>query len=154
MPFSAISKMSKSQLVMGVLAVFLVYYIFTQLNSQSEMMTSHKKIDPNTFYHIDSKQKVQQPQDLPESECNPANFASVSLLPETNNVIRDKAFEFGPKQLENMDFTIGTLGENTQGSSLKNANLQLRSEPANKRIPVSPWMNSTIEPDLHRRSLE
>ncbi len=45
-------------------------------------------------------------------------------------------------------------GINTQGSSLRNANLQLRSEPPNKQDVVSPWLNSTISSDLSRRPLE
>lgn len=46
------------------------------------------------------------------------------------------------------------LGINTQGQSLRNANLQLRSEPPNPQVPVSPWLQSTIEPDLNRRPLD
>lgn len=45
-------------------------------------------------------------------------------------------------------------GINTVGSSLRNANLQLRSEPPNPTNRVSPWMNTTIEPDLMRVPLE
>ena len=45
-------------------------------------------------------------------------------------------------------------GINTVGSSLRNANLQLRSEPPNPQQQVSPWMNTTIEPDLMRRPIE
>ena len=41
-------------------------------------------------------------------------------------------------------------GINTVGNSLRNANLQLRAEPPNPQTSVSPWMNSTIEPDLMR----
>jgi len=39
------------------------------------------------------------------------------------------------------------IGINTVGQSLRNANLQLRYEPPNPQIPVSPWQISTIEPD-------
>ena len=46
------------------------------------------------------------------------------------------------------------VGINTVGQSLRNANYQLRSEPANPQIKVSPWMQSTIEPDTNRQSLE
>ena len=46
------------------------------------------------------------------------------------------------------------IGANTVGSSLRNANLQLRSEPPNPRQNVSPWLNSTIAPDLMRLPLE
>ena len=46
------------------------------------------------------------------------------------------------------------VGVNTIGQSLRNANQQLRSEPPNPQVNVSPWMNSTINPDLPRRPLE
>ena len=46
------------------------------------------------------------------------------------------------------------LGVNTVGSSLRNANLQLRSEPPNPQVKVSPWMQTTIEADINRRELE
>jgi len=39
-------------------------------------------------------------------------------------------------------------------SSLRNANLQLRSEPANPQQDVGPWNNTTISPDINRRPLE
>lgn len=46
------------------------------------------------------------------------------------------------------------VGLNTTMGSMKNANLQFRSEPANPKDLVSPWLNSTYEPDLSRRPLE
>ena len=46
------------------------------------------------------------------------------------------------------------IGINTVGSSLRNANLQVRSEPANPQLAVSPWMNSTISPDYMRAPFE
>lgn len=45
-------------------------------------------------------------------------------------------------------------GVDTVGSSLRNANLQLRSEPPNPQTHVSPWMNTTITPDLERKPLD
>ena len=46
------------------------------------------------------------------------------------------------------------IGINTVGQSLRNANLNLRAEPPNPQVKVSPWMNSTIAPDLARKSLD
>jgi len=46
------------------------------------------------------------------------------------------------------------VGVNTQGQSLRNANWQLRSEPANPQMAVSPWNIATIEPDMNRKALE
>tara|TARA_Y100000389_G_C17453796_1_gene516652 strand:+ start:144 stop:683 length:540 start_codon:yes stop_codon:yes gene_type:complete len=46
-------------------------------------------------------------------------------------------------------------GLNTQGSSLRNPNLQLRSEPPNPRTNTNcPWNVSTIQGDPYRRPLE
>jgi hypothetical protein len=47
------------------------------------------------------------------------------------------------------------VGIDTVGSSMKNPNLQLRSEPPAPRTPVSPWLISTISySDVNRRPLE
>ena len=47
------------------------------------------------------------------------------------------------------------IGINTVGSSLKNANLQLRSEPVVPKVSVGPFLNSTYEAsDVLRRPLE
>ena len=46
------------------------------------------------------------------------------------------------------------VGVNTQGCSMRNANRGLRSEPPNPQTQVSPWMQTTICPDLHRKPLE
>ena len=45
------------------------------------------------------------------------------------------------------------VGINTVGTSLRNANLQLRSGQ-NPRMAVGPWNQSTISGDTMRRSLE
>ena len=45
-------------------------------------------------------------------------------------------------------------GMNTVGQTLRNANLDLRSDPPNPRAAISPFLNSTIEPDNMRRALE
>ena len=46
------------------------------------------------------------------------------------------------------------MGIDTVGQSLRNANLQLRSEPPNPQQQVGPWNNATIQPDLMRVPLE
>ena len=46
------------------------------------------------------------------------------------------------------------FGINTVGQTLRNANYDVRSDPPNPRTAVSPFLNSTIEPDLYRRQLE
>lgn len=46
------------------------------------------------------------------------------------------------------------IGINTVGTSLRNANLQVRSEPIIPKNSVGPWLNSTIEPNCERPKLE
>jgi len=46
------------------------------------------------------------------------------------------------------------IGIDTVGQTLRNANLQIRSEPPNPQLNVSPWQNTTIGPDLMRPTLE
>ena len=147
--------------VAGLVLLFAVLYMWAVKSGKIEYMLSapypwdskdaatKKAVDAPLIQAAEPKQQNQA--------CDPANFASVSLIPETNDVVRDTAFEFAPSNPmtdKNFLFESNKYGENTQGSSLRNANRQLRSEPANTRTVVSPWMNSTIEPDLLRRPLE
>lgn len=62
----------------------------------------------------------------------------------------------GQGELANRNYlTAGHhIGINTVGNTLRNANMQLRSEPPNPRLDTGPWQQSTIEPDLNRRALE
>jgi hypothetical protein len=78
------------------------------------------------------------------------------LLPKDNNSQWAQLNPRGNGELNNVNLLqAGYLnGINTVGSSLRNANLQLRSEPPNPQVAVSPWMNTTIEPDLMRVPLE
>ena len=46
------------------------------------------------------------------------------------------------------------FGLNTVGQSLKNPNLQLRSDPLIPQRQVGPWHQSTVEADTNRRPLE
>ena len=46
------------------------------------------------------------------------------------------------------------IGLDTIGQTLKNANLQLRSDPVIEKQNVGPWNNSTYEADLGRVPLE
>ena len=46
------------------------------------------------------------------------------------------------------------IGIDTIGQSLRNANLQVRSEPANPQLNIGPWNNTTMEPDVMRVPLE
>jgi hypothetical protein len=79
------------------------------------------------------------------------------LLPhDAANTAWAQANPAGQGDIKDQNFlTAGFhVGINTVGQSLRNANHQLRSEPPNPQIKVSPWNQSTIEPDVNRRPIE
>ena len=91
------------------------------------------------------------------SSCFPKDVLSSSdLLPADSNSLWAQVSPSGQGSLADQNFlTSGFhIGINTVGQTLRNANRQLRSEPLNSQVKVSPWMQSTIDPDINRRPLE
>jgi len=90
------------------------------------------------------------------SSYNKQSTNPSDLLPNDPNNAFAMGMPTGQGELANINLLkAGQLaGINTVGGTLRNANLQLRSEPPNPRAQVSPWSNSTIEPDLMRIPLE
>jgi len=97
--------------------------------------------------------KVEHPKDcFPKDKLTPEE-----LLPmDAANSEWAQVNPTGQGNVKNQNFlTSGYhMGINSVGSTLRNPNLQLRSEPANPREKVGPWMQSTIDPDLNRKPLE
>jgi len=116
----------------------------------------------------ESIQFVEQPQGVMQtgtgvemnqlpSECYPKNvLSSADLLPADANSLYAQVNPSGQGSLADQNFlTAGFhIGINTVGQTLRNANRQLRSEPLNPQVKVSPWMQTTIEPDINRKPLE
>jgi hypothetical protein len=46
-----------------------------------------------------------------------------------------------------------SIGQNTIGTSLRNPSYDIRGSPPNPKFVISPWMQSTIEPDTNFKSL-
>jgi hypothetical protein len=110
----------------------------------------------------------EQPQPLQDEEngvqmnqlpsvCFPKDVLDPNdLLPNDSNSLWAQVSPSGQGSLADQNFlTSGFhIGINTVGQSLRNANRQLRSEPSNPQVKVSPWMQTTIDPDINRRPLE
>ena len=111
------------------------------------------------------------PEVMPVPSSGPADFGSAEspagcyprdqltpseLLPKDSNSTGAQQNPMGTGSLTGKNFlSAGALiGVNTVGQSLRNANYQLRSEPANPQVPVSVFNVPTIEPDVNRRALE
>jgi hypothetical protein len=99
-----------------------------------------------------------QGQALP-NDCFPKDRLSVDdLLPkDAANSKWAQVNPAGQGDVKDQNFLSASymVGINTVGSSLKNPNLQLRSEPVIPKVSVGPFMNSTYEAsDALRRPLE
>jgi hypothetical protein len=167
-----------------LLACFIIYYYYSYIQGKSiggvELLSS----DMNTAYSnssVSGGMGVGSGAPSPNTEVNTGNFAPVNgiqssiiqpsgqcnstaiqnpaeLLP---HVQKDPKWAVlspsGEGELANINLLQAGYhaGIDTIGSSLRNANLQVRSEPPNPIITnVSPWNISTITPDTGRPALE
>jgi hypothetical protein len=95
-------------------------------------------------------------QGVPTS-CGSGNIQNPSdLLPKDTNSEWSQLNPSGKGELANINLLKAGyhIGIDTIGQTLRNANLQIRSEPANPQLYVGPWNLSTIEPDFMRPPLE
>ena len=136
------------------------------LESEDEVSDPLPSEDENneTFRTVPEEPEVQAQEEaandtegrLP-NECYPKDVLTPQdLLPQDSNSTWAQTVPSGQGSLGDQNFLNAGfhVGINTVGQSLRNANLQLRSEPANPQMKVSPWLQSTIEPDANRRAME
>ncbi len=90
-------------------------------------------------YHL---APVADPASLLPSDPNASQWAALNPSNMTNPMI--------PSLLQ----AGGLIGLDTIGQTLKNANLQLRSDPLIVKQSLSPWNNSTYEPNIGQVPLE
>ena len=91
------------------------------------------------------------------SACNKVNMQNpADLLPKDGNSQWAQLNPSGKGDLANINLLKAGyhIGIDTIGQTLRNANLQIRSEPPNPQVNVGPWNLSTIEPDFMRPPLE
>lgn len=115
---------------------------FTNMNGASindsySLLGNNSSADPSTCFKRDR---------LSASDLLPSDASSkwAQINPSSSGELSDQNF-----------LTAGYhVGINTVGQSMRNANLQLRSEIPNPQVAVSPWLISTIEPDVRAVSFE
>jgi len=91
------------------------------------------------------------------SSCSQPNIQNpAELLPKDTNSQWAQLNPSGKGELANVNLLKAGyhIGIDTIGQTLRNANLQIRSEPPNPQLYVGPWNQSTIEPDFMRPPLE
>lgn len=93
---------------------------------------------------------------LPPS-CNKQSMQNPeALLPNDSNNEWARLNPSGSGQLNGVNLLQAGhhIGIDTVGQSLRNPNLQVRSEPPNPQLNVGPWNNTTMEPDTMQVPLE
>ena len=92
----------------------------------------------------------------PNSSYPKDQLSAEDLLPQDQSSLWASVNPSGQGTLKDRNFLQSAyhIGINTVGQTLRNANLQLRSEPPNPQVKVSPWLQSTIEPDVSRKPFE
>ena len=91
------------------------------------------------------------------SSCSKPNIQNpADLLPKDSNSQWAQLNPSGKGELSNINLLKAGyhIGIDTIGQTLRNANLQIRSEPPNPQLNVGPWNLSTIESDFMRPPLE
>ena len=93
---------------------------------------------------------------IPSSCSNPNIQNPAELLPKDSNSQWAQLNPSGKGELANVNLLKAGyhIGIDTIGQTLRNANLQIRSEPPNPQLYVGPWNQSSIEPDFMRVPLE
>jgi hypothetical protein len=100
---------------------------------------------------------ISTPSQNSPSSCSNANIQNpTDLLPKDSNSQWAQLNPSGKGELANINLLKAGyhIGIDTIGQSLRNANLQIRSEPPNPQLNVGPWNQSTITPDFIRPPLE
>ena len=162
------SKMfSETNLVWGIAGMFLLFLImrYNDKLGQSHEGMNRKQVwqaaDASAPAHAGASSSIYEP-DYASVHGHPTAHQIVPPVTEKTASETSDPQDLLPKS-QSMEGGLGNMnllkagyhaGINTVGSSLRNANLQVRSEPPNPQVQVSPWGNTTIQPDLMRVPLE
>lgn len=144
-----VKKMSMIDMILMVVALYAAYMVY-RCSARKEHM------------FVDSQPAPYEPSAASESStgssCGSGNGVATDLMPknEPDGTQPSAGFEFAPdKDLQGINFLTAEqlIGVDSIHSSLRNANQSIRDDPYIPKTSVSPWMNSTIEPDPLRNSV-
>ena len=172
--------MNNNNMIYLVLVVVVFVFIFwyfsgrTSFPNEGELTMHQSKENESSPVHEDkdienysqdgeeyipnsNQQPVGQSTGQDPNVCYPQNQLNPSeLLPQDYSSTWAKCNPMGAGPLQGQNFLDAGhhIGINTVGQVLRNANLQLRSEPPNPQVTVSPFNVPSIEPDISRRYFE
>lgn len=116
---------------------------------------TYQSFDDNSYMLLPSN----APKDPKFDKVTPSEkrktLTTNDLLPKDENKdwFQVPNSKFNLMQAVDLEVPEIKIGTDTVGQSLKNATYDLRSAPPNPKFVVSPWQNSTIEPDYNTKPL-
>lgn len=153
--FDESSLMSWILLSVGVLIV--LYFLRKYLQSKSMNMEGYDNVQPALNPNNKILDSATEMTSSSSSSSSSSNAPYKDLMPAYDpNSQWGELNPSGEGDLQGVNLLKAgeLIGINTVGQSLKNANLQTRSEPPNPITNTGPWNQSTIEPDYMRPALE
>jgi hypothetical protein len=126
-------------------------------NTNAQASAGVRPSDPNGNEVFASANGSQTSMPGIPSSCTQPNIQNpAELLPKDTNSQWAQLNPSGKGELASVNLLKAGyhIGIDTIGQTLRNANLQIRSEPPNPQLSVGPWNQSTIEPDFMRVPLE
>ena len=150
-----------------IVAAVVLFCVLRFLNNRNVKVVPNVPIKE----HFGPSQDIMRPNTLENDEMAPYQGAQPNQVPGVNKpqltatelLPQDSASSewaqanpSGSGSLKDKNFLQAGhhIGINTTGQTLRNANMQLRSDPPNPQVKVSPWLQSTITPDTNRQPLE
>ena len=166
-------------LVILIISAYGIYALNNYLNTKNGSFgTERLSSSINSVYQNNSSSSPQPAEPLGQNEsyasvkgissqsvalpssCSPGKQNAIQnpseLLPKDTNNQWAKLNPSGKGALQDVAFLNAGyhIGVDTISGSLRNPNLQIRSEPPNPQKAVGPWNQSTITPDFMRPPLE
>jgi hypothetical protein len=129
-------------------------FVNSEMPIQDNVVTGATEQQVSEPVNIDKQtnEDNQYPNDcFPKDQLTPSDLLPGNANSKWAQVNPAGQGELGDQNFLNAGYHVGV---NTVGQTLRNANLQLRSEPPNPQLKVSPWLQSTIEPDSNRKPME
>jgi len=158
-----------TSLIWTIVAIAAIFYVLNMFSGDKEGYQNEEQTGEITqIQDIKQQQAVaQQPiqgqeqavaqqADAMTISMGKDDLSSADLLPNENGFSSwgDAAPETNALEGRNFLESGHHFGINTVGQSLRNANVQLRSDPSIPQVDVGPWLQSTIDQDTNKRQFE
>ena len=151
---------SREKIIILIVFFILGYALFTYSETKNiffdKMENGNSANLPPSTMQSSTIPSSTQPS-VNKTTLNPSIENPIDLLPKDNNsqwTALNPVTTGGSNIMPDLLQAGHHIGLDTIGQTLKNANLQLRSDPYITKTEIGPWMQSTIEPDLGRVPLE